>query len=95
MYTVTNFKTKKAMKEAVQNYNERPRFKKRMVEQADAEPQLKLVYDPEGYPPVEVFEPGIQTNFRDGIVSIEGPHYPEAHKWYAQVEIKNRLSVRV
>lgn len=31
----------------------------------------------------------------DGDVSVEGPHYPEPHKWYACVRIENSKIVKV
>ena len=55
-YTETNFKTKKALKEAVAAGGE-----------------------------VRCFQPGLGpdlTNFT-GRVSLEGPHYPKPHSWYA------------
>jgi hypothetical protein len=33
--------------------------------------------------PVEVFQPGPGTVPVNGTIAIEGPHYPEAHLWYA------------
>jgi hypothetical protein len=60
MYTVTNYKTKKAFKEAVAAGD------------------------------VPVFQPGpFGPNARDGACCIEGPHYPEPHKWYAAVTVRN------
>lgn len=46
---------------------------------------------------VRVFQPGpfaagAPTN---GEVSLEGPHYPKPHRWYARVEIKDSVVVRV
>jgi hypothetical protein len=26
---------------------------------------------------------------------VEGPHYPEPHKWYAEVEVKDYIVVKV
>ncbi len=31
----------------------------------------------------------------DGMEVIEGPHYPETHKWYASVDVKDGLVVKV
>lgn len=31
----------------------------------------------------------------DGTIYLEGPHYPEPHKWYAQATLKNGLVVKV
>lgn len=32
---------------------------------------------------------------KDGRVAIEGPHYPEPHRWYADCDVKDGLVVRV
>jgi hypothetical protein len=31
----------------------------------------------------------------NGTGVVEGPHYPKPHKWYAQVEIKDGVVVKV
>ena len=31
----------------------------------------------------------------DGIVYLEGPHYPKPHRWYAEAEVKNGYIVKV
>lgn len=66
MYTTTNFKTKKALKQAV----------------ADGEQ-------------VTVFQSGPFSAKTDGTVSLEGPHYPAAHSWYAQATIEDSVIVKV
>jgi hypothetical protein len=66
MYTVTNFKSKKALKDAVA-----------------------------GGKTVELYAPGLGEPKRDGTEYVEGPHYPEPHKWYAQVEMKDGKVVKV
>ena len=68
MYTRTNYRTKKALKEAVKNGKE-----------------------------VTVFQPGPFGSDKpiNGRVALEGPHYPEAHKWYATAEIKDGIVVKV
>ena len=68
MYTVKNFKTKKAIKEAVANGEE-----------------------------IRVYQPGPfgGNEPTEGKVCIEGPHYPEPHKWYAEATLKNGLVVKV
>ena len=68
MYTTINFKTKKALKEAVANG------------------QKITVYQPG---PFGGREP------RDGEVSLEGPHYPELHRWYADATLKDGIIVKV
>jgi hypothetical protein len=67
MYTSRNFKTKKALKEAV-GAGER----------------------------ITVYEPGpFKNEQRDGRCLVEGPHFPQPHKWYASVELKDGIVVKV
>ncbi len=66
MYVRPNFKTKKALKEAVAA-GER----------------------------VEVFSPGPFPAQENGRESVEGPHYPKPHSWYAQVTVVNGLVTTV
>jgi hypothetical protein len=65
-YVDPNFKSKKALKEAVAAGQE-----------------------------VTVFNPGLGTAKVNGRECIEGPHYPEPHRWYAEVEILNGKVVKV
>lgn len=64
MYTAINFKTKKALKEAVAAGRE-----------------------------VTIFAPGLGCPKRDGSETVEGPH--GYHTWYAQVEMRNGLVIKV
>ena len=32
---------------------------------------------------------------RDGTVSLEGPHYPAAHSWYARATVRDGVIVKV
>lgn len=67
MYTVENFKTKKALKEA---------FKSGKV--------------------IEVFQPGpFGPQAKDGSCCIEGPHYPEPHRFYVTATIKDGKVVKL
>lgn len=66
MYVTPNFKTKKALKEAVKA-GER----------------------------VAVFSPGPFLAKTNGTESVEGPHYPEPHRWYARVEVEDGEVVKV
>lgn len=68
MYTVVNFKTKKALKEAV-----------------------------EAGDPVRYYQPGPFGGNEplNGKFCVEGPHYPEAHRWYATCVAENGLIVKV
>jgi hypothetical protein len=36
---------------------------------------------------MSLFQPGLGTVPTNGVVSVEGPHYPAAHSWYASVTI--------
>ena len=66
MYTDTNYKTKKALKEDLSQGKE------------------ITVYQPNAYSyPAQ----------RDGTVTIEGPHYPQPHKWYASCQIRNGVII--
>jgi hypothetical protein len=45
---------------------------------------------------VEAFQPGgIFEGTTNGVAFIEGPHYPEPHRWYAKVEVRDGLVVKV
>lgn len=68
MYTHTNFKTKKALKEAV------------------AKGEKVTYYQPGPFGGNEI---------RDGQIAVEGPHYPEPHKWYAECTVKDGVIVKV
>ena len=67
MYTVKNFKSKKALREAVA-----------AGEQVDT-------FQPGGFFPAT----------RDGIVNLEGPHYPAPHSWYAQATVVDGIVQKV
>ena len=66
MYVDPNFKTKKALAEAV------------------ALGKLVSVYSPGPFPAKSA-----------GVEAVEGPHYPEPHRWYARVKVKDGLVVKV
>lgn len=38
---------------------------------------------------ITVFNPGLGGDIVDGPVTLEGPHYPEPHRWYAQGVVEN------
>lgn len=45
---------------------------------------------------ITVYQPGgMFPSQKDGSICIEGPHFPEPHKWYANVEIKNRIIIKI
>jgi hypothetical protein len=56
-----------------------PNFKsKKELKEAVKAGKLVSAYSPGPFPP--------KRNGREG---IEGPHYPEPHRWYAEVEVEN------
>lgn len=69
MYTTINFKTKKALKEAI------------------AAGQEITVYQSNNIFNVQIPQAGT--------VYLEGPHYPQAHTWYAKATLENGLVVKV
>ena len=66
-YTVTNYRTKKAL-----------------IEDVKAGKQVR-VYQPGPFGP----------DVADGATCIEGPHYPEPHRWYASAQVKGGVIVSV
>lgn len=44
---------------------------------------------------VTVFQPGLGTVPHNGTICVEGPHYPAAHTWYAEVTIQDGKVVKV
>ena len=68
LYVEPNYKTKKALKEAVANGEE-----------------------------VMAYQPGpFGTGYvQEGTHSAEGPHFPEAHRWYATITLEGGRVVKV
>jgi hypothetical protein len=85
MYTVKNFKTKKALKEAVAAWN--------AYQQNDLIEQLTGL-KPQ---PVRYYQPGPFGGNEpvNGDVFCEGPHYPAPHSWYAACTAKDGVIVKV
>lgn len=73
-YTVTNFKTKKLLKEAL----------KEQIELNHANP-------------IRCYNPGLGPDLSNftGKICLEGPHYPKAHTWYAEAELKDGIVIKV
>lgn len=44
---------------------------------------------------VTLFAPGLGSPKENGRECVEGPHFPAPHMWYAEVEMKNGLVVKV
>lgn len=78
-YTVINFKTKKALKEAVAQYNSTAHI------------------DAKGPNAIRCYNPGLGSDLSNysGKVFLEGPHYPQPHKWYAAGEMKDGILIKV
>jgi len=72
MYTGFDFKTKKALKEAV------------------AEGKSVRIYQPN-----EIFNSIQSSPTYTGTATIEGPHYPKPHTWYARVEVVDGTITKV
>ena len=47
--------------------------------------------------PVTYYQPGPYglSLPNDGVIYLEGPHYPEPHRWYAQATVKGGVIVKV
>lgn len=54
-------------------------------------------YSETGYHPVRCYQPGLGPDLSNytGKVCLEGPHYPKAHSWYAEAELKNGIVIKV
>jgi hypothetical protein len=66
MYTTKNFKSKKALREAVKAGEK-----------------------------ITLFAPGLGTPVYNGVECVEGPHFPKAHSWYAEVVLKDGVIILV
>lgn len=70
MYVTPNFKTKKALKEALEKG------------------EKVSVFQPNG----DLFGSKPTAN---GTVAVEGPHYPEPHRWYARLQVTDGVVTKV
>ena len=78
-YTVVDFKTKKALKEAVKQY-------------LDHHDGVKSCYaSVRCYQPGL----GPDLSNYTGKTALEGPHYPKPHTWYAEAWLENGVVVKV
>ena len=58
----------------------------------------ELVEDVKAGKRVTVYQPFTGDFFptpENGDITIEGPHYPEPHRWYARATLKDGLVVKV
>lgn len=44
---------------------------------------------------IAVFEPGIGRLPQQGRVMLEGPHYPQPHRWYLGADIENGVITKL
>ncbi len=93
MYATTNFRTKTALKKAVKSWRDRKSL-------ANCGPTLTIgaVLGPHTATPapVECYQPGpFGRVVADGKHTCKGPHYPETHRWDAQVVVKDGIIVSV
>ena len=45
---------------------------------------------------VQVYQPGgMFAGKTDGVVTLEGPHYPQPHTWYAEATIEDSVIVKL
>ena len=46
---------------------------------------------------IRCYQPGLGPNLShfSGSVALEGPHYPEPHRWYAAATLLNGIVVKV
>lgn len=56
--------------------------------------ELKIAVESDQEVTIFPTEPHEQT-IKDGTVAVGGPHYPQPHKWYASVTVKNGVVVKV
>ena len=89
-YCDKNFRTKKALKDAVAARVEYFKALKDGDGDTDlsTEPARVTVYNPEAFS-------GERPTPANGWVCVGGPHYPEAHVWYAEVQLMNNEVVKV
>ena len=60
------------------------KYKKQLIEDYKAGKQIK-VYQPGPFGP----------DVSDGSIALEGPHYPEAHRWYASATVVSGIITEV
>ena len=100
MYTDKNFKTKKQLKEQVAAYNAAVAALAAYMRTPDVSAlthalnvtNLQAEIDRNE---VTIYSPGMGTPKTNGTESVEGPHYPQPHTWYAQVTLKDGVVVKV
>ncbi len=44
---------------------------------------------------VKLFAPGLGRPVDNGTETVEGPHYPQPHRWYARVQVEDGIVTKV
>jgi hypothetical protein len=89
-YTVINFKTKKALKEAVAYWHD--------YNKLDVDARVKMSKERGGIAQdIRAYQPRLGPDLSNytGSVCIESPHYPAAHTWYAACQMKDGVIIKV
>lgn len=93
MYASKNFKTKKAFKQEVQEYVEyQAALEKHNGDKAAALKETDWLVPRQ---PITLYAPGLGSPTLNGTETVEGPHSPAPHTWYATVEVKDGIVVKV
>ena len=97
MYCTPNFKTKKHLKEALKEHNALLEMTLRVgVNEAN---KRSMEYFGRVPKPVTVFQPNSDLTGAvppsTGKVYLEGPHYPEPHRWYAEAWLTDGYVTRI
>lgn len=67
-----------------------------MYTEKDYPSKKALIEDFKAGVQIRVFQPGgMFPSATEGKVSLEGPHYPKPHKWYATATISNGIITSV
>jgi hypothetical protein len=96
MYTDRNFKTKKELKTAVAAWNDYvtnpANYRDVMSPNVNGE-----TGKPRRPSPVRYYQPGPfgGNEPQNGTIYVEGPHYPQPHRFYAACEVKDGYIVKV
>jgi hypothetical protein len=70
--------------------------RKKMYTIKNYKSRKEMVTDFKSGKQIKVYQPGgIFKGKTDGRISIEGPHYPQPHKWYASVTIKDSIIIGI
>ncbi len=107
MYCTRNFVTKKQFREAVKRWNwfmEAKGACPRTATENDHEWFLRKaawIAKEKGTViqsvplPVTLFAPGLGKPVMNGQETVEGPHYPRPHTWYARVTVEQGIVIKV